>query len=103
MLALLLWLHPHIPSPLTLSSHSPQVTLLPCHVPPVMQYVSFVEITNKAVTAFADAGMPAHEAARYATFSFFLGVVATWLLGKLVDCLATAARVIQARKVRSIL
>lgn len=66
----------------------------------VMMYVSFVEITNKAVTAFADAGMPAHKAARYATFSFFLGVVATWLLGKLVDCLATAARVIQARKER---
>ncbi|KAF6263885.1 zinc permease family [Scenedesmus sp. NREL 46B-D3] len=66
----------------------------------VMLYVSFVEITNKAVIAFADAGLPEHEAARYATFSFFLGVVATWLLGRLVDLLATAARVIRARKER---
>eukprot|EP00882_Tetradesmus_deserticola_P003764 GHRQ01003979.1.p1 GENE.GHRQ01003979.1~~GHRQ01003979.1.p1 ORF type:complete len:417 (+),score=139.42 GHRQ01003979.1:220-1470(+) len=67
----------------------------------VMLYVSFVEITNKAVIAFADAGLPDHEAARYATFSFFLGVVATWLLGRLVDLLVTASRVIQARKGRA--
>jgi hypothetical protein len=65
----------------------------------VLQYVSFVEITAKAVDAFSQAGMPDHEAARYATFSFFLGVIATWLLGRLVDFLATAARVIRARKV----
>jgi hypothetical protein len=65
----------------------------------LLQYVSFVEITAKAVDAFSQAGMPDHEAARYATFSFFLGVIATWLLGRLVDFLATAARVIRARKV----
>jgi hypothetical protein len=75
-----------------------------CSIHPCfLQYVSFVEITAKAVGAFAEAGLPDHEAARYATFSFFLGVVATWLLGKLVDFLATAARVIRARKVCGII
>lgn len=55
----------------------------------VMLYVSFAEIfTAKAVTAFVQAGCSNDEAVRYATFAFFSGAAATWLLGKLVHCLA---------------
>lgn len=60
-----------------------------------------VEIfTSKAVATFQDAGLSPDESMRYATFSFFLGVLATWLLGKLVNFLDVASRHLKAKKVR---
>ena len=58
----------------------------------VMLYVSFVEIFRaKSIDGFVDAGYSDEEADRYATFCFFAGCLATWLLDRLVhllgDCL----------------
>jgi len=41
----------------------------------VMTYVSFVEILQKSIGSFADAGMNEKETYRYATVCFFSGVV----------------------------
>lgn len=67
---------------------------------PVLQYVSFVEIFGaKAIAAFVEAGLPENEATRYATFAFFTGVIATWLLGKLTHCMAHVAVSVRKHKV----
>lgn len=64
--------------------------LYPCVC--VCSYVSFVEIlSTKAVAGFQEAGYGAAQARRYACFSFFAGLMATWLLGKLVSLIASAA------------
>ena len=42
----------------------------------VMTYVSFVEIFNKSLVAFTNAGFDANDAYVYATLCFFGGVVA---------------------------
>lgn len=66
----------------------------------LMQYVSFVEILGiKAISSFIDAGFTANEASRYATFAFFTGVTATWVLGKFTHWLAHIADLLQRHKV----
>eukprot|EP00878_Enallax_costatus_P014024 GHUV01014666.1.p1 GENE.GHUV01014666.1~~GHUV01014666.1.p1 ORF type:complete len:381 (+),score=79.70 GHUV01014666.1:623-1765(+) len=68
----------------------------------VMTYVSFVEIfSTKAVTSFVEAGLSDTEATRYATFAFFTGVIATWLLGKLTHGLTLLSSHIRRCKTQS--
>lgn len=59
--------------------------LVPC------SYISFVEIlSTKAVGGFQDAGYEPAQARRYACFSFFAGLMATWLMGEVVSLIAQA-------------
>lgn len=57
----------------------------------VMIYISFVEIlSTKAVGGFQEAGYEVAQARRYACFSFFAGLMATWLMGKAVSLIGRA-------------
>lgn len=76
--------------------------LSPSSLPPSLphSYVSFVEIlSTKAVAAFEDAGHSSAHAQRYACFSFFAGLMATWLLGKALEGVASAAQAWRKHKV----
>lgn len=54
--------------------------------------MSFVEIYSaKAITAFQDNGASVAEAARYATFCFFAGVVAVYILDGIVHAITAFA------------
>lgn len=65
----------------------------------VMIYVSFVEIlSTKAVSGFVDAGYEDAVARRYACFSFFAGLMVTWLLGKAVALLPAAVGACRKRR-----
>jgi hypothetical protein len=53
--------------------------------PKQFRYVSFFEIfASKAVSGFLAAGYTEDESCRYATLCFFCGMLAIWLLDKLV-------------------
>jgi hypothetical protein len=59
-----------------------------------------VEIfTGKAVGAFEETGVTTAVATRYATFSFFFGMLLTWALDKLVHALSDIPQAIQRIKV----
>lgn len=57
-------------------------------------------LATKAVGGFVEAGLSQVEAVRYATFAFFAGIAATWVLGKLVHALAHMGAVLRKRRVR---
>lgn len=66
-----------------------------------MQYVSFVELFGvSAVQAFQQAGFVPDTAMRYATFSFFVGCLITWLLDKFVDWMVELPGSLEARRQR---
>lgn len=66
------------------------------------RYVSFVEIlSTKAVQGFQDAGFNVAQSQRYACFSFFAGLMATWMLSKSLELISTAAKAWQKHKVRA--
>jgi hypothetical protein len=47
-------------------------------------------LSTKAVGGFQDAGYEVAQARRYACFSFFAGLMATWLMGKAVSLIGRA-------------
>lgn len=67
---------------------------------PACSYVSFVEIlSTKAVSGFQEAGYEDAVARRYACFSFFAGLMVTWLLSKAVSLIPAAAGAWRKRRV----
>jgi len=66
------------------------------------RYISFVEIlSTKAVQGFVEAGFGEAQAQRYACFSFFAGLMATWLLGKAVSLIGSASKAWSKHRVGS--
>jgi hypothetical protein len=66
-------------------------------------YISFVEIlSTKAVQGFQESGLSEAQSQRYACFSFFAGLMATWLLGKALELATKGAAAWQKRKVGAI-
>lgn len=62
--------------------------------------MSFVEIlSTKAVAGFEEAGFSDAQAQRYACFSFFAGLMSTWLVSKAVGLIGSAATALSKRKV----
>merc|ERR1719409_2450110 len=53
----------------------------------VMLYVSMIEIFQKSVGSFGDAGFKDGHAFSLATLCFFAGIVLVWLLDKLTHCI----------------